>query len=135
MRIPYLSESGWVYVIQKIKELITTSIGQKMLTSDVTVYVATTGSDTKGDGSQSNPFATIQKAVDKCPPVCKPYEYTISISNGTYVGANIAGKDIVLTTTSTTPNVRITGTIVVTRGGKVKALRGFYFVSIKHEGK
>lgn len=134
MRIPYLNDSGWVYVVRKIKALISIAIGQKMLDSDVTVYVATTGSDTTGDGSQSNPFATIQKAVDKCPPICSPYKYTINISSGTYSGATVSGRDIILTTSSTTPIVRITGTISVTRGGKVKALKGFYFVSIKTEG-
>jgi len=44
-------------------------------------YVATTGSDSTGDGSEENPFATIQKGVD----VANDMD-TVYVSNGIYEG-------------------------------------------------
>ncbi len=32
-----------------------------------TVYVAKTGSDLTGDGSEAKPYLTVQKGVDMCP--------------------------------------------------------------------
>ena len=46
-----------------------------------TLHVATTGSDETGDGSEENPFATIQKGVDVAIDMD-----TIYVSNGTYEG-------------------------------------------------
>lgn len=54
------------------------------LTSDVTVYVATNGSDISGDGSIYNPFRTIQKAVDSLPLHLGGHTATIDIADGTY---------------------------------------------------
>jgi hypothetical protein len=50
---------------------------------DYTVYVATTGNDTTGDGSVGNPYATPQKAWDSLPWLIKD-KVVISIANGTY---------------------------------------------------
>lgn len=50
---------------------------------DYTIYVATTGSDTTGDGTVGNPFATPQKAWDSLPWFVKD-NVTILIANGTY---------------------------------------------------
>jgi len=44
-------------------------------------YIATTGSDETGDGSEENPFATIQKGVDVAIDMD-----TIYVSNGSYEG-------------------------------------------------
>jgi len=44
-------------------------------------YIATTGSDETGDGSEENPFATIQKGIDVAIDMD-----TIYVSNGTYEG-------------------------------------------------
>jgi len=44
-----------------------------------TIYISTTGSDTTGDGSLANPFATIQKGVDTASA-----GFTIIVRNGTY---------------------------------------------------
>ena len=126
----YLSKDGLAYVVLKIKELISGSFSQRMLDNDVTVYVSTVGSDITGDGSPSNPYNTIQKAVDMCPPICNLYRYNIVISNGSYLGANIVGKNICLMTSSTSPEVYVTSSIVVTRGGKVFKDGHFKFLNI-----
>lgn len=54
------------------------------LTSDVTVYVSTTGSDADGDGSSAAPYATIQTALDALPRFLGGYQATINIASGTY---------------------------------------------------
>ena len=54
------------------------------LTEDVTVYVATTGSDTDGDGSLDAPFLTIQKAIDALPKNLGGFTAQVDIANGVY---------------------------------------------------
>lgn len=54
------------------------------LTSSVTLYVSTTGSDSTGDGSNGKPYATIQKALDELPKCLQGYVATISVEAGTY---------------------------------------------------
>lgn len=54
------------------------------LTSDVTVYVSTSGSDEDGDGSADAPFKTIQKAVDEIPKCLGGFVATIDIASGVY---------------------------------------------------
>lgn len=54
------------------------------LTSDVTVYVSTTGSDADGDGSSAAPFASVQAAVNALPKCLGGHVATISIAAGTY---------------------------------------------------
>lgn len=54
------------------------------LTSDVTVYVSTTGSDADGDGSSAAPFATIQAAVNALPKCLGGHVASIDIGAGTY---------------------------------------------------
>lgn len=56
----------------------------KPLEADVTYYVATTGSDTTGDGTQDNPFKTIQHAVDVIPSDLGSYTANVIVANGTY---------------------------------------------------
>ena len=53
-------------------------------------HVATTGSDTTGDGTEGNPFATIQTAIDSSSD-----GDTVLVSAGTYVeNINYNGKNI-----------------------------------------
>ena len=55
-------------------------------------YIATTGSDETGDGSEENPYATIQKGVDIAIDMD-----TVYVSNGTYEGGIvISNKSISL---------------------------------------
>lgn len=48
-----------------------------------TVYVAKTGNDSTGNGSASNPYLTIQKAVNSLPRV-SAYSYNIIVKEGNY---------------------------------------------------
>lgn len=58
------------------------------LTSDITVYVAKTGSDSTGTGTSGKPFLTIQKAIDKAREYYNPsYTIHISIGDGIYTEA------------------------------------------------
>jgi len=51
---------------------------------DLTIYVATTGSDTSGDGTNNNPFATIQHAINIIPKDLGGYAAIINVADGTY---------------------------------------------------
>lgn len=61
---------------------------RERLTAARTVYVATTGSDTTGDGTINRPWATIPKAFDEVVGGLDQcgFTVTIQISAGTYVG-------------------------------------------------
>lgn len=52
-------------------------------TTDITYYVATTGSDTTGDGTSGNPFKTIQYAINKLPQIIN-HTVIINVTSGTY---------------------------------------------------
>lgn len=55
-----------------------------ILTEDVTVYVATNGSDVDGDGSQDAPFKTIQMAIDALPKNLGGHTAQIYVDFGVY---------------------------------------------------
>jgi hypothetical protein len=55
------------------------------LSTNKTVYVSGgSGSDVLGDGSSTNPYATIQKAVNSLPKNLNGFDVTIHITDGTY---------------------------------------------------
>ncbi len=54
------------------------------LSANKTVYVSTAGSDVLGDGSSTNPYATITKALGSLPKNLNGYTATINIAAGTY---------------------------------------------------
>ena len=54
------------------------------LQSDVTYYVANTGSDIIGNGTSGNPFMTIQHAIDILPKDLGGYVATIKVAAGSY---------------------------------------------------
>lgn len=71
-----------------------------MSTASVVLHVAKTGSDTTGDGSETKPYLTIQKALDSLPKLLLA-RVTIRVHEGTYsenvvVGPVIAINDIAL---------------------------------------
>lgn len=54
------------------------------LTGDINIYVSTTGSDITGDGDESNPYASIGKALGTITKDLGGYTAAINISDGTY---------------------------------------------------
>ncbi|MBE5991886.1 MAG: hypothetical protein E7247_05755 [Paenibacillaceae bacterium] len=54
------------------------------LTGDINIYVSTTGSDTTGDGSKLNPYASIGKALSVVPKNLNGFTASIYVSDGTY---------------------------------------------------
>lgn len=52
-------------------------------TANVNIYVATTGSDSTGDGTSGNPYLTIDKATSTLPTLQK-YKRTINLGAGTF---------------------------------------------------
>ena len=65
-------------------KLITFMKNIKPLTSDSTFYVSVTGSDTTGDGSQFNPYATITRTLSVIPKNLNGFNCIISIDAGLY---------------------------------------------------
>lgn len=56
-----------------------------VLPENKTVYVSPNGSDETGNGTQENPWKTIQKAVNECPPTgTKNAIWFICLANGVY---------------------------------------------------
>ena len=51
---------------------------------NATVYVSSAGNDNSGDGTESLPFRTIQKAINSIPKNLDDREIIINVSNGTY---------------------------------------------------
>ena len=66
------------------KALFDSIVADIGLNANTTVYVSTAGSDSLGDGTAANPYATIMKAVDSLPKNLNSYTATISIATGTY---------------------------------------------------
>lgn len=54
------------------------------LSANKTIYVSTAGSDSLGDGSSTNPYATITKALNSLPKNLNGYNATINVAAGTY---------------------------------------------------
>lgn len=89
------------------------------LTGDVRVYVSTTGNDTSGDGSSSNPFKTIQKAVDSLPKHLGGYTARIDIANGTYAErVSVVGFS--------------SGSLVIGISGRTVTIRGIEIIESSH---
>ena len=89
------------------------------LTSDVTVYVSTTGSDADGDGSSAAPFATIQTAVNALPRCLGGHTATINIATGTYAErVNVDGFS--------------GGRLVIGVAGRTVTIRGLSIVNSAH---
>lgn len=67
---------------------------RRRLSADLTVYVATTGNDTTGDGTALNPWATMQHAWDSLinDIDCNGHDVTIQVEDGTHTsGLNAIG--------------------------------------------
>ena len=66
--------------------VIVSSFGAKIgsLSTNVNLYVATTGSDTTGDGTSAKPFKTIQHAIDILPNDFDTHSVMITVASGIY---------------------------------------------------
>lgn len=85
----------------------------KPLESDVTYYVATTGSDTTGDGSQSKPFKSTTQALRAIPKDLGGHIATIFIGDGTYGTTGIAIQGFYNGTLRITGNEVYPGNVVI----------------------
>lgn len=86
-----------------------------VLKESKTVYVAPSGSDENGDGTQENPWKTIQKAVNECPyNMASSAFYHISMDNGIYEeNVTVAQKIIRFVATDTTnTDITIKGMVI-----------------------
>lgn len=86
------------------------------LLQDLTIYVATTGSDTTGDGTSAKPFKTIQFALGGLPHDLDGHTITVNIANGIYdetvvVSGMYNGRLILTSNTPTT----VSSNVVITR--------------------
>lgn len=62
------------------------------LPANIALYVATTGSDTAGDGSSAKPYKTIQNALETLPKDLGSRTVTVNVADGTYEeGVNVVG--------------------------------------------
>lgn len=59
-------------------------VGGKTFTTYKTIYVATTGDDTTGDGTSSHPYATIYKANSVITDNSEYNRYIVKVADGTY---------------------------------------------------
>ena len=67
-----------------------------VLKAGKTIYVSTTGRDDTGNGSESSPYATIQKAIDSLPKNLGGNTVTINVASGTYNA--VSGSPIISAT-------------------------------------
>jgi len=99
-------------------QLQSVTVPQRIVLSvPLNVYVATTGSDSTGDGSSGNPWATLQYAYDYIQSHfdLSGQAVTINVATGTYAGVNVAiptvGGNVTFLGNTTTPdNVLISAT-------------------------
>lgn len=72
-------------VVEEDLQPVWTAIGKRLerLNGYLTLHVAKTGSDATGDGSEQNPYLTIQKALDSLPKYIL-YEATVQVHEGVY---------------------------------------------------
>ena len=90
------------------------------LTTHKTVYVATTGSDTTGTGTQAAPFATINKALASIPKNLNGYSATINVAAGTY-------PEKVSITNFGNGTLKITGTV-----GETATISGLFVANVRY---
>ena len=98
-------------------------------TADITYYVATTGSDTTGDGTSGLPFATIQHAIDLLPQIIN-HVVTINVASGTYAEtvtiSGFVGKGkLVLVGNYTTPENQLVNNFKISSCSIFVNLQGF----------
>lgn len=83
------SASG-TYALQNAAGTISWASYTKLITANTTLYIATTGSDTTGDGSSGTPWATVSKALTYLDDyfILPSVTVTIQLAAGTYTVAS-----------------------------------------------
>lgn len=87
---PSESVTNPLQVVKKVKtsnlvdEVLTLNKMKENITKINHIYVATTGSDEIGDGSEENPFATIYHANETIADANESNQYIIHVADGTY---------------------------------------------------
>lgn len=108
-------------LIEEIGEF--TDFSKIILTETKNVYVSPSGSDETGDGTQENPWGTIQKAVDECPVVdggVGGVNYNIYLDNGVYdENITVRCRNIRVVATNTDATNITTGTWTVTKKSRL----------------
>lgn len=87
----YAVAGGYTGTEAEFQALMASGPWAPVLTGNRNLYVANTGSDSTGDGSQSRPFATIQTAINTLPKNLNGHFATIHAAAGTYAGFKIEG--------------------------------------------
>jgi hypothetical protein len=139
MRGPSLApaEADTFKIVSVIRWLLARiTMGREVLTAARTYHVATTGSDTNNGLSATNPFATIQKAINTALSIDgQNFNITISVAAGTYnenlaVGAPFltAGTVSLTGDTATPSNVVINGGLTVSNNAEL-TVAGFKITS------
>ena len=87
----YAVEGGYTGTEAEFQALMGSGPWATVLTANKDLYVAGTGSDSTGDGSQARPFSTIQTAINSLPKNLNGHSVTIHVAAGTYAGFTMEG--------------------------------------------
>jgi hypothetical protein len=102
----------WNQVLTALEQLFVPAGSSRIkLTANTTFYVATTGNDTTGNGSNSAPWFSIQKAINYVENNIDlaGYSVTISVANGTYASFVASGPLVGAATNSSVTALVIQG--------------------------
>lgn len=72
------------YDLNRIEENISELHRRAMETTDVTIYVSTSGSDVTGEGISASPYRTISKAISMAQKTTNAARVVIRVASGTY---------------------------------------------------
>ncbi|MGC6173305.1 hypothetical protein [Lacrimispora sp. 38-1] len=110
------------------------------LSSDIILYVATTGSDATGDGTSEKPFKSIQHAIDIIPKDLNGYSATIDVSAGTYpenlfvLGFHSGSLNLYSDTKDTLADTCRVNAITISKfGAGYLRVNGFNFIATSRE--
>ena len=78
---------AWVEMYSTVSKPTAADVGAVGgMANNTTIYVATSGNDSTGDGSSGKPFASIQRAVNALPKDLNGFTAYINVAPGSYTG-------------------------------------------------